>query len=264
MENLVYQSGLTAEHGLSLYIEDGDKKILFDTGQSEIFLRNAEKLNINLKEIDYVVISHGHYDHTGGLKDFLNLNKKAILVIKNQAFGQKYSDRTDKLRYIGMPIQKKEISNEILIPSGIIALSSHIKVIPDITIFDPLDTHFNSMKIKKDEKLSEDSFEDEQFLIIEKDNKLSIISGCSHRGISNIVLTALSHSKTNKIHSILGGFHLKQYNLSQNKRLIKFFKKIKPEQLHLCHCTGVESFSDFKKAFPKKTYYNYTGNQKNI
>ena len=82
IENLADSPGLVAEHGLSLYIDTGDKKILFDTGQSGLFIQNAQKLGVDVSEIDALVISHGHYDHTGGLRPFLEVNKKAKVFAK--------------------------------------------------------------------------------------------------------------------------------------------------------------------------------------
>lgn len=99
IENVVNNGNLLAEHGLSLYITTNNRKILFDTGQSGLFIQNAEKLGIDIADVDILVLSHGHYDHTGGLQAFLEINYKATVLAKKDIFFPKYSGKT---RYIGM------------------------------------------------------------------------------------------------------------------------------------------------------------------
>jgi hypothetical protein len=107
---MVSKSELVAEHGLSLYIETDHKKIIFDTGQTGHFILNAEKLGIDIRDVDYLILSHGHYDHTGGLKKFLEINSKAAVLAKEEIFIPKFSGKT---RYIGLkdhPEIRKRIS----------------------------------------------------------------------------------------------------------------------------------------------------------
>ena len=92
VENCVYGRKLQAEHGLSLYIETSEHRLLFDTGASDLFIRNARLLHIDLQKVDYLILSHGHSDHTGGLRHFLELNKQATVVCKREAFSPKFKD----------------------------------------------------------------------------------------------------------------------------------------------------------------------------
>jgi len=127
IENHVNSPGLVAEHGLSLYIDTGNKKILFDTGQSGLFIQNAQKLGIDIREIDLLVISHGHYDHTGGLYQFLEVNKKATVYAKKEIFTPKYSGKT---RFIGT-----QPNEELLADLSYQPLKYTIKLIPISPIF---------------------------------------------------------------------------------------------------------------------------------
>ena len=95
VENCVYGRKLQAEHGLSLYIETSEHRLLFDTGASDLFIRNARLLHIDLQKVDYLILSHGHSDHTGGLRHFLELNKQATVVCKREAFSPKFKDERE-------------------------------------------------------------------------------------------------------------------------------------------------------------------------
>ena len=101
VDNISNKKGIGCEHGLSLYIETKEKKILFDTGASDLFLENAQKLGVDINDIDYAVLSHGHYDHGGGLKRFLEVNSTAEVIMKREAFEKYYTLRPNGIREIG-------------------------------------------------------------------------------------------------------------------------------------------------------------------
>ncbi|MEE1312574.1 MAG: MBL fold metallo-hydrolase, partial [Lachnospiraceae bacterium] len=103
IENTCRRIGLEAEHGLSFYIETDKKKVLFDTGSSDRYARNAQKLGFDLSEVDALILSHGHYDHTGGMKAFMEVNKMADIYIQKDAAGEFFSMREEGPVYIGIP-----------------------------------------------------------------------------------------------------------------------------------------------------------------
>ncbi|MBF0207563.1 MAG: MBL fold metallo-hydrolase [Oligoflexia bacterium] len=244
LENLVYQSKLQSEHGVSFWIQDDDGvELLFDSGQTDLFAQNASILQTDLSKIDYFVLSHGHYDHSGGLPEFLKLNKKAKLYIGKDAFLPKYHGD----EYIGVP-KLENIAHRVLSITEPINLSKQITLFPHIDIKNYSDTHFGKLMVCKNNQIEQDSFEEEQFLAIVKGTRLTIVSGCSHRGISNMLATALSHFSGSSIGdiSIVGGLHLIDSSEEQIDRFIECLKKFPISKISTCHCTGVEAYHQIK------------------
>ncbi len=256
IENLVYQAGLLSEHGLSIYIDTGNRKLLFDTGQSSAFLSNARILGIDAEEIDAVIISHGHYDHTGGLDAFFQANKKATLYIKPEAFAEKYQGKN---RTVGIPEIPAIPGNRIKYVESVTELYDGIFVMPDIPVLNPADTSFHNFFIKKGSTFMKDEFKDELFLTFVRNNKLSVISSCSHRGITHMVRESIRYFNL-PVHMLLGGFHLRNCPPEQYQLVISYLKQIKPELIGVSHCTGVEKYSELRKDLPFHIFYNMTAN----
>lgn len=256
IENLVYKSGLLAEHGLALLIDTGKRKILFDTGQSPAFLSNAEKLDVNMREIDAVVISHGHYDHTGGLCEFLKVNKKAVVYAKKEIFQEKFKDEQF---FIGTPYNPADLRDRIRYIRSITELDPCIFILPDISVSNPADTSFTRFNIHTADGFIQDEFRDELFLVIKRKKKLSVLSSCSHRGISNILRTATEQFHL-PVELVLGGFHLKDAGTEQYNTVSEYLKQTDPESIGVCHCTGVDKYMKLKSEFGNKVFYNMTGN----
>ena len=259
IDNVVYDKYLTGEHGFSLLIEDGKEKILFDTGQSGNFICNAKILGIDISQVNSVVISHGHYDHTGGLLEFIKFNKKAKIYIKREAFYKKCKDK----EFIGISLNKSIIEEKIIYTGKEISLSENITIIPDIKIYNEIDTHFESMFINDNNNYIQDKFEDEQFLLINNKKGLTIISGCSHRGISNIIKTATSKFNL-PIDYVIGGFHLKNEKKQKVRNIINLLKDFKIKNIGVSHCTGIEYLQLIKDLTTANVFYNYTGNVINL
>jgi 7,8-dihydropterin-6-yl-methyl-4-(beta-D-ribofuranosyl)aminobenzene 5'-phosphate synthase len=257
IENLVYQQGLFAEHGLSVYIETESSKILFDTGQSGLFLQNAHKMGIEIKEIDFLVLSHGHYDHTGGLYPFLEKNKKARIYAKKEVFIPKYKSHQ---RFIGTLQQDELLKDRLQFADKITEIAENVFVMPDILVTNPDDTHFTGLYKIADKELITDEFEDELFLAIRRNNRINILTACSHRGITNICTTATDYFKL-PVGLILGGFHLKDSKADQFDQIIQYFKKLNPKSIGVCHCTGVEKYAAMQHACDIPLFYNFTGKE---
>jgi len=257
IENLVYKQGLVAEHGLSVYIETEHRKILFDTGQSGLFLQNAKKLGIDIEDIDSLVLSHGHYDHTGGLYLFLEKNSKAKVYAKKDVFIPKYHGNK---RFIGT-LPNEELLKDRFVPiDSMTELADGIFIMPEIVIHNPEDTHFQGMFKKVDDKLIPDEFDDELFLILKQNDQIHIVTACSHRGITNICTTA---TKLFKLPAglILGGFHTKNSSSGQLDVIIDYLRELKPESIGVCHCTGIEKYAEMAKECEARVFYNFTGNE---
>jgi len=255
IDNVVYGSGLTAEHGFSLMIESGNKKILFDTGQSGNFINNASILGVDITQIDYCIISHGHYDHTGGLYEFIKYNKKSKIYLKKECFYEKYRL---KEKFIGIPFNKNIFTDRLIFTNNIIEISKDIFIFPEIKIYFENDRHYRNMFIKKNNDYIPDDFTDEQFLAIRKNNSLIIISGCSHRGITNIIKTAKDYFNL-PVKAVLGGFHYKDEDETNILTSVKTLNDMDIESIGISHCTGINAYQIINNNYKKNVFYNYTG-----
>lgn len=242
-ENTTETADIAAEHGLSLYIEANGQKILFDMGQTESFYKNAITLGISLSEVDIAILSHGHYDHGGGLKKFLEINKKAPVYISEKAF-EPYYNGTEK--YIGLDIFLKSnprlvyVKNEEIINTNLAIYSCNNKERPNFL------GSFGLTK-KIDEAFIPDDFAHEQYLLIEDNGKRILMSGCSHKGIIDIV-------NWFEPDFLVGGFHLSK--ITENAVLDKIADALSSHntQYFTCHCTGEIQYEYLKKKINRLEY----------
>jgi 7,8-dihydropterin-6-yl-methyl-4-(beta-D-ribofuranosyl)aminobenzene 5'-phosphate synthase len=254
-DNVVNNSYLAAEHGLSMYLETDSLKILFDTGQSDLFVKNAYQLGIDLSQTDFLILSHSHYDHTGGLKAFMKINSKATILAKKDIFIPKFSGKT---RFIGLE-KSSELRERITFIDSTLQLDEQVFILTQIRITYPEDTNFRMFYKKIGISFIPDDFSDELFLVIRRNSRISILTACSHSGISNICETALQEFPL-PVHLIAGGFHIRDCSEEQYQFLLLYLRKIKPEMIGTCHCTGVERFAHLVRDLECKVFYNYTGN----
>ena len=254
IENLVYRGGLIAEHGLSFLIETGSHNILFDTGQTGNFALNASRLGIDIATVDAVVLSHGHYDHTGGLAKFMELNEKAAIYLKKEALWPKFNGKKE----IGFIHKNLSLHHRVKFVTDTVEIAPDIFIINGAPVINQEDTHWKYFITESEGKLIPDSFEDEIFLSIVNEGKLSVISSCSHRGISNILRSA-TEKFNYPVNMIAGGFHLKDAQPEAIKPIVELFKTINPEKIGVCHCTGLVHYELLRKHFPEQTFYFHTG-----
>lgn len=247
-----HQANFVTEHGLSLYIEDKNKNILFDTGQSGKFVSNAKKLNIDLSHLDIIVLSHGHYDHTGGLSHILKIKKNIPIIAHPYALKDKYSFKTQKMRFIGIPLKKKwnfEFTKKFRM------ISENVYFLGEIEEKYKLPkTHFY---MDKNGKVN-DAFKDDTSLLIKGSKGISIVCGCCHKGLINTIESAKKHFNM-EIDKILGGFHLIDPKSKIVEDTIKYLKKLSFNFLGLSHCTSEEVGNVFLKKFKGKTHIVKTG-----
>ena len=254
IENIVYKGGLFAEHGLSFHIDTGTHKVLFDTGQTGNFALNAPRLGVDISKVDAVVISHGHYDHSGGLATFLELNTKARIYLKKEALSAKYNGK----KPIGFMYENLNFEPRFQFLNGKTEIVPQVFAISNIPIINNDDTHWKHFFTEKAGQKIPDCFNDEVFLALTEKNKLSVLSSCSHRGITNIMHAAKHHFDM-PIQLIAGGFHLKDSQPESIKPIVANFKTLKPEKIGVCHCTGLEHYELLKNEFPNETFYFHTG-----
>ena len=239
MENTACRENLAAEHGLSLYIETGSHRILFDAGQTSAFADNAERLGVDLASVDMAILSHGHYDHGGGLERFLEVNQTAPVYLRRDAFGQHFNGSE---KYIGLAesLRKRD---------RLIFTDDALELAPGITLRsgnERLRPHpFPSfgLNLREQGQSRPDPFFHEQYLIVEENGKRIVISGCSHKGILNIL-----HWFRPDV--LIGGFHFMKLDPIQDARALTDAAEAlisHPTTYYTGHCTGQAQF-DFLKS----------------
>lgn len=221
------------KHGFSLYIQTPQSNFLFDVGQDDSFIKNAKTLGLSLKDVDLLILSHGHYDHTDGLKF---LNEKLKVVCHPNCLAWRKSNRT--LRYNGMPFNKDDLQRKFDVE-----FSKSSKKLDNQTYFlgeIARKTDFECKKFPSTYKNGKvDTAKDDTGLAIKTDKGLIVISGCGHSGICNTIEQAKLVTNENKIYVVLGGFHLKEIN-EQVDKTIDCFIANKVQKLYLGHCTSDE------------------------
>lgn len=253
---------LNTEHGISLYIEIDNIKILFDTGQSGNFIDNAKKLNIDLNKLDYVVISHSHYDHSGGFKRLVKeYGHDFKLLIGSSFFKGKYSESGEIYRYVGSPFQEdflKEEKIETEYIENIKQISENAIIVTDFHRDPEYENINETMYIKEGENYILDKFEDEIALVLDTDKGLVVVVGCSHPGIVNILETI--RQKTGKvIYMLMGGLHLMKEDDEKINKIIDYLKEENIKQIGACHCTGTQGETMIYQQMEEASFNNNTG-----
>jgi 7,8-dihydropterin-6-yl-methyl-4-(beta-D-ribofuranosyl)aminobenzene 5'-phosphate synthase len=264
VENSVAQGGksLLAEHGLSFYLEAGEHRILFDTGQNLAIANNARVLGIDLSQIEAVVLSHGHYDHTGGLQSLLQSNKTFSLYGHPDVFGPKVRESNGKYHYIGIPIQQNEfVENGISLKLD----KKAVEIVPGVMTSGeiPLKNDFEDVEsgflLKNENDVVRDTLTDDHCLILETAKGLVVLLGCSHRGLIN-TLNHVTHLKsTAKIHAVLGGLHLGKASDGKLATIIDHLRGFDPEMIGVGHCTGPRAFLALSNEFKNRVFFNTVG-----
>nr|WP_250880098.1 MBL fold metallo-hydrolase [Thermosipho sp. 1244] len=241
------KSGFYFEHGFSALVEFKGKKILFDTGQSDLFLKNVEKLGLNLLDLDTVVISHGHYDHGNGLEFLLKKVGPKKIYVGDGFFNLRYSGE----KYAGIKHNRifyEKIGGNFEIVQNDLEIFKGVKIITAA----PLKTsEYSEKKFKIGSKKERDLFNDELYLFIESSNGAVILTGCSHRGIINIILHL---SEKSRIKAVIGGFHLLNKTNEELLQISKMLSTFQIDALYPCHCTGDVAIDIFKKNLKTKVY----------
>lgn len=252
-DNKTENSLCMAEWGLSVLIQANGRKLLFDVGASPLFARNAQNLGIDLSDVDAVVVSHGHYDHTEGMETFCNINKTAPIYIHKDALSKAYgTDRQGKIEKnnCGMRwgddflnnIKERLIFTQYTVPiDDNIVISGNIESKGDMT-----ETFYRP---SEDGEMKTDDMRHEQILIVKEQEGIHIFSGCSHTGILTDIERAVEIFPGEKIISITAGMHL--YPLSDKEKRITVDRiyDMGVKYVFPVHCTGIKAIMMFKEKF---------------
>lgn len=260
-ENQPGAGGCPGEHGLSLYIETGAHRILMDTGQSDLFIRNAETLGVDLSAVDTVVLTHGHYDHGGGLPFFLKINQTAKIYASENAFRQFYSIHDDEARYIGLP-EGLEQEERIIRVLGNQTLDANLSVLAEIPENHPVPSASAALKVKHNGVLEPDTFDHEIALVVREGSALYLFSGCAHHGILNI-LDGFRAVYRNEPAAVFSGFHMKKQRYEDEDINMILDTAMALNRTHSVyytgHCTGTAPYEAMKKIMKDKLNYIHSG-----
>uniref|UniRef100_N2A3H7 Metallo-beta-lactamase domain-containing protein n=1 Tax=Eubacterium plexicaudatum ASF492 TaxID=1235802 RepID=N2A3H7_9FIRM len=248
MEDIFTNPSCCFEHGLSLYVETKKHKLLVDTGATDAFIKNAEKLNIDLTGVDTVIISHGHYDHTGGIPAFHELNPKAQIYMQRSACGDFYHGE----RYIGMDPAIAELD-------CVHMLDGDCRIDEELFLFTKITgrKYFAKSNLLLSKKVNgqhaPDTFEHEQCLVITQGEEHTVISGCAHNGILNI-LSKYQEWYDKPPKTVISGFHMMKkgaYEQVEAQIICETAAQLCTEELsdtvfYTGHCTGEQAFALMK------------------
>lgn len=254
VENRKRDDRYLAERGLSLLIHWQDKRILFDTGASEAFLENADTLGEDLSRLDYVVISHGHSDHSGGLRALCQSTRRKFGLVLNPQFFQKKFKREDAhLRYIGNDFAEEFLQIENI--KTIFPMKDTFELIPGLYII----SDFPRISFEKDDEsfmalsggeYRQDSFPEEQALVIDTPKGLVVFTGCAHNGIVNICETVKARLKK-PVYAVLGGLRLNEADSQRIEKTAEYFRESGIAKFGSCHCAGESASACLAAACPE-------------
>jgi len=254
VENTAKGKGIIGEHGLAYWIETPTAKVIFDTGQGRALFDNAEVCGIDLREADAVLLSHGHYDHVGGLERFLQECPQVPVYFHPAATAYKTQKRPDgSVDPVSLPFLSgsgfqtanlKPFTAKTELPGGLFATGA----IPRQTLYEDTGGAF----FLDDEAQTVDPIEDDLALYFEIQDGTVVILGCAHAGIINTLnhIRDLTHDR--KICAVIGGMHLLRATDERLKQTFHALRQMDIPRLGPCHCTGTRAIAAFWQHFPNQ------------
>lgn len=271
-ENSVVKDGLVGEHGTSIYFEKGNVKMLFDTGYFGAVRENAEKIGVDLSQVNIIAFSHNHIDHAGGMLAINDIIRPDCQILLHQGFHvRKYWDHrfdpdTDptaakNLEMVGpaMPLEWFFTHGKYgmrIIADDLYKIDDDIWLVGNFPVQRGIEAVWPASRMETPSgDYVVDEFRDEQVCVIRVKEGLVILSGCAHNGIMNILKTVKKHFPGEKIHAVFGGTHLVPYNRQRVEQTVNYFNENEISYAGVCHCTG-PAIADFSS---KVTSYIKTG-----
>ena len=263
LENSSIDSRYKSKHGLSIFIKFHDLNILLDTGPDRNFFLNAKKMNLDLAKVEMLFLSHAHYDHTGGLNEFLKLNNNAAVYIMDSINSKYYSNRKFFNISIGLKLKRKN-SGRITQLEKDFNPGNNIYFLKNTILCNQKPASNRTLMKEVDRKLKADAFDHEGILVFDDNGELAIFNSCSHNGLLNIIKTAEEKIPNKKIKAYVGGLHLSNPKTQEHESdeyldvLIGELKK-KEITVYTGHCTGKYAFDYLKSALKENIQKISTG-----
>jgi 7,8-dihydropterin-6-yl-methyl-4-(beta-D-ribofuranosyl)aminobenzene 5'-phosphate synthase len=263
-ENTAGKPGFMAEWGLSILIQTDSANVLFDTGGNFAAVRNADKLGVDLRAVDKIVLSHSHADHTGGLREVLRRTGPKEIIAHPAIWELKYTKRAYERReaFIGIPFTRAELElfgasftlrKEPVHIADTIVTTGEIAQTTDFEGIEPI------FYVKEDGSLRNDPIPDDLSLIVRTQQGLVIVLGCAHRGIISTIRHAQTITGEERVHTVVGGTHLFPKTDEQVERTIVALQEIGVQKLGVSHCTGFHAAARLAQAFGDTFFMNNAG-----
>ncbi len=264
IENIDAENGCSFEHGLSFYIETSKHKLLVDTGATGAFVDNARRLGVDLTQVDTLILSHAHYDHSGGILSFAALNSQAKIYMRETALDDYYSIKEDGPKYIGLDPQISKLPQLVLVKEDMV-IDEELSLFTNVTGRKLWPSGNKILKCKKDGELIQDDFGHEQYLVVQCEGKEVLISGCAHNGIVNI-LERYEEIRHRQPDLVISGFHMmkKSGYEPSDVELIREIAKLLTNyktKFYTGHCTGVEAYDILREVMGEQVQYVKSGEE---
>ncbi len=255
--------GFLAEWGLSILVEVNGLRILMDTGLTFSAVHNAQLMGIDLATIDRIILSHGHADHTGGLREVLRIKGEVEIIAHHDIWTAKYTRRGQQsVRYNGIPFSRKELESlgaRFKLAREPVHITENIFTTGEIPMISGYEEIENNLFVRKAGKLYPDPLADDLALIIDTDFGLMVILGCGHRGIINTVRHAQNLTGKELVYAVVGGTHLLRASEERLERTIADLKEIGIQRLGVSHCTGFKASARLAQEFGDMFFMNNAG-----
>jgi 7,8-dihydropterin-6-yl-methyl-4-(beta-D-ribofuranosyl)aminobenzene 5'-phosphate synthase len=259
VENTADKPGLLAEHGVSFFIEADGHYLLFDTGQGLALRHNAETLGIPMEQVEAIVLSHGHYDHAGGLDDALNMTGPVDLYLHPSALMPKFNRNG---REIGAPMH--DAGTLAKLTKKVVHTESPFEILPSIHVTGEI-PRIHAIEdtggpfFEDSDRSSPDNLPDDQALFIEMPQGLIVLLGCGHSGVINSLEYIRRISGEKPIHAVIGGMHLLRASTERLKFTGDKLNDLNVQYLSPNHCTGLDAICYFKPKFPQAFHHSHAG-----
>lgn len=256
----IAQGNLKSEWGFCVYIEYNGKKYLLDTGGSDLYLENAKKLNIDVADIDYAILSHAHVDHSKGFPSFFRVNSSAKLYIADTCQENCYFKIGPIKKYVGIPKGiLKDQKERIVSKAGLVMINPGVYLVPHIENKLEVIGKRAHMARKTEHGYIPDNFSHEQSLVFETKKGLVVFNSCSHGGLPNIMKDIQYYLPNQKVYMTVGGLHLAGMSKKSVQEIACMIKELSIEKVVTGHCTGKKAFQILKDEIGENVQQTHVG-----